>query len=123
MIKKKIFVLSFIFLLLSVIMAEAKVPGNTAADEVLQNDIAKMIDNIQQSLAPECKYAIIDTRRIEVTNDSNGRLTVSEEWVVLSCAKEIIYPVLLQEDPEGGVNFTVSTPDMKFFNNITKIEG
>ena len=94
------------------------IPGDTVADEVLQKDIAQKIGEIQAALAPQCEYAVTDTRVKTVFELPSGLLVVLEEWVVSGCGKEIVYPVELKEDPGGGVDLTVSTPRLAFYKGL-----
>lgn len=84
------------------------VPGKSSADAVLRADVSKMINFIEKSQAPRCRYKIIDTRVVGVEGT-----TVKEEWVVESCGQVIVYPVALIPDPRGGSYYKVITPDFK----------
>ncbi|MFA5059651.1 MAG: hypothetical protein WC676_03395 [Candidatus Omnitrophota bacterium] len=86
----------------------ANIPGNTQANNRLKADIVNMINMVERAQAPHCRYQIIDTKVTGVVGD-----TVTEEWTVESCGKNIIYPVELTPDPKGGTFFGIQTPDKK----------
>jgi len=98
--------------------AQAAVPGKTVADEVLQRDVVKRIAEIQAALALQCDYAVTDTRAKSVFEQPSGRLIVLEEWVVVTCGKKIVYEVELKENPTGGVDFTVRTPNFSLYKSL-----
>ena len=72
----------------------------------LPTDIVNMINMIERVQAPNCKHEIIDTKFLRQEGDH-----YLEEWKVLSCGKEIIYPVKLIPSPSGGTDFGVRTPN------------
>ena len=87
-------------------MRAMNVPGDTTASLKLKSDIVGMISMVEKAQAPGCGYSIVDTKVIGMKGN-----TVKEEWIVKSCGKEILYPVELTPDPNGGTYFGVKTPD------------
>ncbi|MDP2938989.1 MAG: hypothetical protein Q8O13_02755 [Candidatus Omnitrophota bacterium] len=82
------------------------VPGDTSASYTLRADIMHMIHIMQNAYAKSCSYKVIDTKAIGKEGNS-----ILEEWTVLSCNKEVVYPVKLTPSPQGGTYFSVSTPE------------
>ncbi len=87
-------------------MMAASVPGETMASNTLKADILRMINIFQKANAPGCSYKVINTKFAGKEDNS-----IREDWTVLSCGKEVIYPVRLIPDPSGGTYFSVSTPE------------
>ena len=104
--KRRADFICFLFLMSFIGCATINVPGNTIANSTLKSDIARMINIIENAQAPNCKHEIVDTKFLK--QEGNSYL---EEWKVLSCGKEIIYPVKLIPSPSGGTDFSVKTPD------------
>lgn len=95
-----------IFLAGCATMQAANVPGQTSASLTLKADILRMINMIENAQAPGCSHKIVDTKIVGMVGNS-----VNEEWTVESCGKNIVYPVTLTPDPNGGTYFGVKTPE------------
>lgn len=93
-------------LLLLAACATVNIPGNSVANPTLKSDIARMINLIENAQASGCHHQFIEAKYV----GQEGNVYF-EEWKVLSCGKEIIYPVKLTPSPQGGTDFSIKTPE------------
>ena len=74
-------------------------PGATAADQVLQRDIRRIINILEMTSEPRCAgFTIVDTERAGL-----GR----ERWIVERCGERVPYVVTFIVAGTGATNLSV----------------
>lgn len=95
------------------VAASSNFYGESAADEILKNDVLKFIQpSISILYGDQCKKIDrIDSQIISVNQNEQGELKeVIENWTVTSCNMSKIYRISLRPDAKGEVDFTVRIP-------------
>ena len=86
-------------LVLSACASDRPVPGATAADEVLQGDIRRIINIFERTAEPRCDvHQIVNTERAGL-----GR----ERWIVERCGERVAYLVTFIVGRPGATNLSV----------------
>ncbi len=87
-----------------------KLPGQSAADHVLQADAAQMVLMLESASAKTCKQSkIVNTELVDYSaTHSPGKDSWTERWTVDRCGEIVYYSIGFIPSPSGGTDFTVA---------------